>query len=362
MYSRVTVLVAATEAPRKDSAPQIHLNAITVALEDSHFAVQVAIPDLHESFLYRVTIGQIRTLHKTASADITYMRWHPLSVLPIILPRTRTKLVLEINGTEEDLILAHPRARILSPALRALRRLQLRRADGIIAVTPGLAKWASQAGASKAHVAWAPNGAKAEIVRFASEGAQRQNNVLFLGELAAWQGIETLIQAYTDPAWPRDLRLTIIGGGKNADWVEKASRELGFSYLGHLPREEALGHLGRAELSVSPQSGRFLRNQHGVSPIKVSESLMVGTPVIASNLPGLTDIIQPGVNGETFICDDPESLARAVASAHAAEYDLRGITEHAQSHFSWEVIGKQVAAFISEWFESSVDPQTNQDN
>jgi glycosyltransferase involved in cell wall biosynthesis len=152
---------------------------------------------------------------------------------------------------------------------------------------------------------------------------------LFVGRLSKEKGLRTLIDAWaTLPAeWP----LRVIGDGPMEDLAREAQAAIpGFEWLGRLSAGEVLKAVGGAAFVVMP-SECF----EGL-PRVVIESFAKGTPVVASDIGSLAELVEPGCNGLLFpsgdarslaarareLFEDPESLARMRRSARA-EYEAR---------------------------------------
>ncbi len=308
--------------------------------------------------LLRLVLFQLRTIRRLRDFDVLYFRWHPLGFLHYGAARLlRTPYVLEVNGSVDDLALAH---RPVSPCLGMLRRTtgwSYRGAAHIIAVSPGLADWARDATRHRVPVTWLPNGAAEEL------GAQQRPPAqppyaAFIGELATWQGLDTLLAARRSASWPVGVRLLVVGSGKEADLVEQAAREGLVEYLGRLPYGQARDVMAAATVTVSPQTARLARNRLGVTPLKVAESLMLGVPVIATRLPGQAEVVEASPGGHVIAPDSPDELAGAVAAAVTATPDRRRLTDYARESVSWRSTAQRTARIL----ESSVRrPRGDQD-
>jgi glycosyltransferase involved in cell wall biosynthesis len=335
-----TVLTISLEVPSPGSAPEVHLNAIADAFGMAGWVVDRAWgTSKGRGRLIEILLQQIRLVARLRKCDVGYMRWHPLGLPTVALARAlRKPLILECNGTVDDVVMAHSRARALVKVLRLSAIAQYRLASAAIGVAPGIAQELRK---YVNHVVMLPNGAHASLTAYGVEPAEPPY-AIFVGELAPWQGIDTLLEARADPAWPRGIRLVIVGDGALRDAV--SARESSIEYVGRVPRHEAHALLAKAICSVSPQTGRIARNRLGVTPIKVAESLMLGVPVVATDLPGQAELVSAAPHSRVVPPDDSRAIALAVAAIAREEQDRQAIRAWAQQHVSWERIGALTVA------------------
>jgi len=128
---------------------------------------------------------------------------------------------------------------------------------------------------------------------------------VFVGRLSSEKGVETILNAWSQPKV--DLPLTIVGDGPLADRVrEAAEQNPRVRWLGHQPSERVLEIVGEAKFLLLPSLW-----YEGLPKIIV-EAFSKGTPVIASNLGAMTELIEHERNGMLFTPGDPAGLAAAV--------------------------------------------------
>ncbi len=149
---------------------------------------------------------------------------------------------------------------------------------------------------------------------------------VFVGRLSTEKGLETLIGA-----WERlggRVPLKIVGDGPLSGRVqEAASRMPGVEWLGRRSQEEVHELLGGASLLVFPSAW------YEGMPRILLESLAVGTPVIASNLGAMSEMVSHGSTGLHFRAEDPGDLAEKVAWAFENPGELARMRHEARAEY-----------------------------
>jgi glycosyltransferase involved in cell wall biosynthesis len=138
-------------------------------------------------------------------------------------------------------------------------------------------------------------------------------NIGFLGSLAWWQGVDTLIHAI---ALLREktpnLRLVIIGDGELRHSIEKLCKSLDIPYeiTGFIQHEDALKRLGTLDIMVLPR--RKTPTTESVIPIKVIEAWALGLPVIVTKHQVFLDYQIRDYEDVIYCEPDPNSVANAI--------------------------------------------------
>jgi glycosyltransferase involved in cell wall biosynthesis len=128
---------------------------------------------------------------------------------------------------------------------------------------------------------------------------------LFVGRLTVEKGVETLLQAWDE--LDEAIQLRIVGDGPMAPLVEQVAKtNPNVQWLGVQGLDEVLNLMKHADLLVFPSQW------YEGMPRTIIESLAVGTPVLASDIGGLPEMVMPKFNGNLFPPGDHCSLARHV--------------------------------------------------
>jgi len=128
----------------------------------------------------------------------------------------------------------------------------------------------------------------------------------FAGRLGPQKSLGVTLDAIA--AVPK-VTLAIAGDGPDRPALERRVRELGLDgrarFLGSVSRESVLRLFRAADASVLSSSWENF-------PHTVVEALAVGTPVIATAVGGVPEVVRDGENGLLVPPDDPDALAAAI--------------------------------------------------
>jgi glycosyltransferase involved in cell wall biosynthesis len=118
-------------------------------------------------------------------------------------------------------------------------------------------------------------------------------------------------------ATPR-LRLTLIGGhpgeadlGRVTDLIGALGIHDRVTITGLRPWREVAEHLRAADVLVLPNPAAAISERYA-SPLKLFEYLAAGRPIVASDLPAVREIVEPGVSALLVPPGDPAALAVAL--------------------------------------------------
>ena len=166
------------------------------------------------------------------------------------------------------------------------------------------------------------------------------SDVLFVGDLIEAKGIHDLLAARKLlAAQGVDFRLHFAGRGP---LEEEISGVEGCRLLGALSQEELACWYRSADLLVLPSHSEG-------TPLVIMEALSCGTPVLATRIGGVPELIEPGRNGDLVEPGQPEVLAEKLGElleAPAALGEMRlGILEE-RKDFSVRSCARRVYAAI----------------
>ncbi|MDG2150038.1 MAG: glycosyltransferase family 4 protein [Planctomycetota bacterium] len=133
----------------------------------------------------------------------------------------------------------------------------------------------------------------------------------FFGSVNPKKGLEILVSAFREC---RGSRLRLVVRGNMTHFPKYAKRVRAFADVD--PRINFRGPYGHGELAEALSSIDVLvvpSVWYENTPFVVLEAFCAGRPVIASDLGGLSEIVNDGVNGRTFRAGDPGSLTGVLA-------------------------------------------------
>lgn len=180
--------------------------------------------------------------------------------------------------------------------------------------------------------------------------------ILFVGRLQPLKGLDTLIRALAlvrrqEPALAKNICVSIIGGDPNPD-SEIEQRELErlnelrnqlnisdlVTFLGAKDQDTLVYYYAAAEMVVMPSH----YESFGMVAI---EAMACGTPVIASDVGGLSFSIEDGFNGYLVPGRDPDALASKIILLLKYPALRDQLSEQAQTwvkRYSWTHIADEV--------------------
>jgi len=135
----------------------------------------------------------------------------------------------------------------------------------------------------------------------------KQFKVLFIGRLAFIKGIDVLQEVALN-AKGRDISFYVIGDGTYYQKLESSKEENGLSnlhLLGFIPNKEIYSFIRDADVGFIPSKSE------GVCKIAL-EFMLMETPVVASNVGGIPEIVTDGVNGFLLDPDNADSFLRRI--------------------------------------------------
>jgi len=150
---------------------------------------------------------------------------------------------------------------------------------------------------------------------------------IFVGRLAAEKGVLTLLDAWRELSEP--IPLKIVGDGPLRAKVKEAVAQdpSRFEWLGTLPASEVYKLMGGASFLVFPSEWYETFGRVAI------EAFATGTPVIASKIGAIAEIVAHGRTGLHFRPGDPHDLGAVVAGAVRTPDLMRNMREAARAEY-----------------------------
>jgi glycosyltransferase involved in cell wall biosynthesis len=195
--------------------------------------------------------------------------------------------------------------------LRLARDAALRGAAHVVAPSAYLARLAESWGVPADRVSVVPNPAPAPVALPPRAELRAGLGVdgpliVFAGRLTAQKAFHVALEAL---AGVDGVTLLVAGDGPERAACERRASELGLNgrvrFLGPQPRARVLELFRAADASLLSSAWENF-------PHTVVEALAVGTPVIATAVGGVAELVRDGENGLLVPPGDPEQLAAAV--------------------------------------------------
>jgi glycosyltransferase involved in cell wall biosynthesis len=227
--------------------------------------------------------------------------------------------VYEVNALPSIELPSHFPA-VAPRTLEKIRRTELACCDAAdLIVTPShtTAALLQELGVAHSKIRVIPNGADldAELDRPAHAPAQY---LLYFGSPQAWQGIDTLLRAFAALRDFPALRLVICASHRSAAWrpYERLATKLGIDdrlvWNFALEAAEMTAWRQHATISVAPLTNSPRNVLQGCAPLKIVESMASGTPIVASDVPPVRELIVNREHGWLVHPERPGELSRAL--------------------------------------------------
>jgi len=151
--------------------------------------------------------------------------------------------------------------------------------------------------------------------------AQRTGHrLLFVGRLAAAKGLPILLQSMAELKLTcDDIQLTVVGDGEDRAVLEAQVSALNLTesvdFVGYQSPDAVQGYLRQSDIFVMSSFAE------GV-PVVLMEAMMAGLPVVATQIAGISELVEEGVNGFIVPPGDIPSLTARIQRL-MADGDLR---------------------------------------
>jgi len=184
-------------------------------------------------------------------------------------------------------------------------------ADFYISISRKIEKYLAELGIAKEKIIYLPNGVNTKL--FSPIRKKENNLLLFVGRITFGKGLHILLESLHHLKKP--VHLVIIGP---ADWSHKYYQDMlklmemenrkgihQITYLGALDQTDVVKWYQKASIFILPSFGEAF-------PVVNLEALSCETPVIATRVGGVPEVVRNHENGILVPPNDSISLAKAI--------------------------------------------------
>ncbi len=275
--------------------------------------------------------------------------WSGLALIELsgTLPN-KPKLVYEVNGLPSiELPYRYPWVSEKTlEKIRGREKICMQAADLLVCPSGVIRDYLVKDGIPSQKIQVIPNGAEIPSLPPGPRLGPPSPYILYFGALQAWQGIEETLRSLKYLQDFPELKLVICSSNREkyarpfrrlAEKLEVSSQ---IQWYFELPKKELYALLSQAHLSLAPLQACRRNLEQGCSPLKILESMALATPVLASDLPAVREIL-PDPDMALFARPGrPADLARQIRLSleypeQIQEMGLRA-QKHLIQHFTWK--------------------------
>ncbi len=284
-------------------------------------------------------------LERHRDCDVIDAHWaHPAGTAVALATRAiRRPFVVTLRGNE------------IEHAAKPLRRMTiawgLRRANAVVCLSERLRRFAVGCGADPKRVRTIPNGVDAAVFHPRDRAACRRELgipadvpvILSAGQLIELKGHHRILAAMRDVAGANGAAWLVIAGGAGRHRQHESEIRRQIDALGASERVRLCGQIPQerlAELMCAADVFCLASSREGW-PNVVQEALACGTPVVATDVGAVPDMIPSDDYGYVVPPGDQDALRQALQKALNRTWDRERISRLGRSR-SWEQVALQV--------------------
>lgn len=223
--------------------------------------------------------------------------------IPAVAAKKFLKIPFVVWGQGSDIYLPGRFTRMTSKPI-------LQNADAVLALTEDMKQKMREI--CDRDISVVPNGIDLERFKISSGGKKEGNakTIIFVGRLHPVKGVQYLIEAMAivHQQMP-DVKLVIVGDGMERARLEEFAEKLNLNgciqFAGQVPQESIPRFMHQADVFVLSS----LSESFGIVNL---EAMAAGLPIVATNVGGIPDIVEEGVNGYLVNAKNPDEIAERV--------------------------------------------------
>lgn len=235
-------------------------------------------------------------------------------------------------------------------------RNMLNRLRGIVVISNGLKKFYKEKGVLSDRILVAPDGVDVDLfdTDLRKEECRKKLNlpcdkklVMYTGHLYEWKGVYTLAESsqYLNKG---ELVVFVGGTEENIKEFKKKYRNVkNILVVGRKSYVDIPLYLKAADVLVLPNSAKEDISRFYTSPMKLFEYMASGTPIVASNLPSIREVL----NGNNSILVEPDNPIALASSIKDVLVNVTSAKVHGQQaykdvlEYSWTKRAQKILDF-----------------
>lgn len=282
----------------------------------------------------------VRRAVRSFRPDVIHAHWAIPQALVATLAAPGVPLVVTTHGGDVYALRAAP--------LVKLKRWVLGRAAHVTTVNGEMRERLAEWGVPGSRSSVVPMGVDLDPAAAARASVERRpGRVVAVGRLVEKKGFGNLIEALRgieDVPW----ELIVVGDGPYRERLERQAAGLPVTFLGQRGKTEVLETLASGTAVALPSIPAANGDQEGL-PVTLLEAAAVGAAIVASDLPGIRDVVEDDASGLLVAPGDVpalrSALRRVLTDRHARER-FQQAAATAAADFSGERIGERYRAVL----------------
>jgi PEP-CTERM/exosortase A-associated glycosyltransferase len=282
--------------------------------------IESRVPILREMSVVRLLRKRILAVLKEQPFDVIQAHSPALCGLAALQAARIRNLpfVYEIRAFWEDAAVDQEKTKTWSPRYQLSRQLEgyvARRADAVVGIANHILQDLRGRGIDPSKLFHVPNGVNAErftaLPRDSGLAAQlrldREPVLGFIGSLYRYEGIAWMVRA--SAKLRREgvpFQILIVGQGEDMQDIQTVIQESGmqnfFKAVGQVPHDQVQRYYSLMDVMVYPR--RSVRLTELTTPLKPLEAMAQGKAVLASDVGGIRELVEPESPCLLFKADD----------------------------------------------------------
>ncbi|NOY85440.1 MAG: glycosyltransferase family 4 protein [Nitrospirae bacterium] len=284
-----------------------------------------------------ISMFVIKALKVSKGADMIHAQWLYSGIIALFLKKMKgLPFVVTLRGTDVQKAQKGKLAALISVWV-------MKEAVWITTVNQEMKNWVVQEGIPSDTVSVIRNGVDLSGLH-KKDPEDPICRFIFVGSLVPGKGVNILIQAFSSVhALEKNTHLLVVGEGEEADHLKAEVQKKGLShaveFLGRKNSDQIPSLMQKSDCLVLPSFAEGIPNV-------VLEAMACGLVVVASNLPGIREVLKDEETGFCIAPGDVEDLAQKLLILVRNPERRKKMGDFAYQHLSemnltWEKSAKQ---------------------